>query len=523
MMQIPQWTVFETAVQSVHHYDNPFWDVTVQVELTAPSGRQHVVDAFWDGAHTWRMRFCPDKVGEWQWTFTCSDAADTGLSGPQGSFRCVPYVGDNPLYQRGPVRLSAGRTRFCHANGDPFFWLSDTAWNGVLRSREADWDRYLRTRRQQGFTAVQFVSTQWRGCTRDPFGEAAFMGLEHIRLQPQFFQRLDSKVAAINERGLVAAPVLLWALRESDPGQALAEADATRLVRYLVARWGAHQVVWFLGGDGNYVGQRSERWKRIGNAVFGGRHDRLVTMHPCGQTWVGDEFRGESWFDFIGYQSGHGSSPDHLRWLVDGPPAREWRKAPFLPVVNLEPNYETHPSYHVQRKFADYEVRRAAYWSLLVAPTAGVTFGHNAIWVWAQKPEVPEGHERIGIVGPWHQGLYTPGVQSMSILRRFFDSLPWPQLRPAPELLVEQRGAREPHRFVAAAKTADDVLAVLYLPKGGEVRLDLASLKRPASARWFDPRSDVWVDVGGVTEEMRAFTAPDEGDWVLCIGEIGQA
>jgi len=525
MTEIPQWTVFEAALESQRDYDNPFWDATPQVRFCAPSGAEQTIDAFWDGGRMWRVRFCPDEVGEWEWASELSDPSDTGLHGRQGAFRCVPYAGDNPLYERGPLQLSENRRYLMHADGTPWFWLADTAWNGVLRSKEKeqgeDWQRYLQVRREQGFTAIQFVSTQWRGCTRDPQGETAFTGTEGIRVNPRFFQRLDPKVAAINEQGLVAAPVLLWALTENDPGQTLAETDAVRLVRYLIARWGAHQVVWILGGDGDYRGKRAERWRRIGNAAFGDRHDRLVTMHPCGQTWVGDEFRGQAWFDFIGYQSGHGDSREHLQWLVAGPPASGWRKDPPLPAINLEPNYETHPSYHSGRRFTDFEVRRAAYWSLLIAPTAGVTFGHNSIWVWSEEPEVPEGHPSIGAVSPWHEGLDTPGVRSMAVMRQFFDALPWWRLRPAPELLTKQPGERDPHRFVAAAKAEDGILAVAYLPEGGKVWLNLEAVDRPTPARWFNPCTGEWADAGTVVEATHTITAPDNGDWVLCVGDAG--
>jgi hypothetical protein len=518
MIHIPQWTVFETTLKSARHYDDPFWELMVEVHLTAPSGREQIVDAFWDGADIWRVRFSPDELGEWRWSSHCSNPADAGLHARQGRFRSVPYTGDNPLYQNGPLRRSEDRRHFVHTDGKPFFWLGDTAWNGVLRSREKDWQRYLQTRRQQGFTAIQFVSTQWRGCSRDPIGEAAFAGSDRIRLSPQFFQRLDPKVAAINDHGLVAAPVLLWALQKDDPGQALSERAAIRLVRYLVARWEAYSVVWILGGDGDYRGTHAQRWKHIGNAVWGQRHDRLVTMHPCGQQWVGDEFRAEPWFDFIGYQSGHGDASAHLLWLIKGPPATEWDKEPILPVVNLEPNYELHPAYHSQKPFTDREVRRAAYWSLIIAPTAGVTFGHNAIWVWAEQPEVPEGHAAIGTVPPWDAGLDTPGVRSMALLRRFFDALPWWELRPAPELLAEQPGLRDPRRFVAAAMTQDKKLAVVYLPQGHSIELRAALLGRPTVARWFNPRAGAWTDAGQVNGATQSFATPDKNDWILYIG-----
>ena len=517
MSEIALWMVFEVALEAGRAHGNPLWDVRVEVAFTSPSGDVRAVEAFWDGGRTWRARFCPDEVGSWKWCSECSDETDAGLHGKEGGFRCVEYEDGNPLYAHGPVRLSESRRHFVHADGTPFFWLADTAWNGGLRSTDEDWERYLQARAAQGFTAVQFVCTQWRGGSSDRLGETAFESPDHVRVNPGFFQRLDAKVAAANQHGLTAAPVMLWTIGETDPGQLLSEESAVRLCRYMVARWGAHHVIWFLGGDGNYKGERAERWKRTGRAVFGDRHDRLVTMHPCGQTWVAPEFRGEPWFDFIGYQSGHGDSPQHLRWLAMGPPAQDWDAEPVLPIANLEPNYETHISYHTKTRFTDREVRRAAYWSLLVSPPAGVTFGHNAIWNWGEEPQLPEGHEGLGMVGPWHSGLDTPGIRSMTLLRTFFGSLPWTELRPAPQILADQPGTEAPHLFVSAAATEDRAVAVVYLPEGGAVALDTSGLRAPASARWWDPRKGEYHDGGPLAAGVQEWVAPDEGDWVLLI------
>ena len=81
----------------------------------------------------------------------------------------------------------------------------------------------------------------------------------------------------------------------------------------------------------------------------------------------------------------------HLHWLAEGPPATHWANEPRLPVVNLEPNYELHPAYGSKVPFTDRKVRRAAYWSLMVHPAAGVTYGCNPIWNWGAETEVPEG------------------------------------------------------------------------------------------------------------------------------------
>lgn len=350
-------------------------------------------------------------------------------------------------------------------------------------------------------------------------GKTAFQGTDRITINPAFFQRLDAKIDGINDHGLIAAPVMLWTLTESDPGQILSEEACIRLARYQQARWGAHQVVWFLGGDGRYY-ETGERWRRIGRAVFGDRHDRLVTMHPCGQYWPRPEFAGEPWFDFIGYQSGHGDSDEHLRWLVEGPPASDWDVEPRYPIINLEPNYEIHPAYHSDHLFTAYEVRRASYWSLLVSPTAGVTYGHNAIWVWRETTGPAEGHEGIPSVPPWHEGVETDGINSLAIMREgFFNDWPWWQFRPAPDLLTVQPGEDDPRAFVAAARTVDNQFSVLYLPLGGTVNLDLSSMALPVTAHWASvvPNTFETVKAGTIEETQATLTAPDERDWLLSL------
>ncbi|MBC7286878.1 MAG: DUF4038 domain-containing protein [Armatimonadetes bacterium] len=507
----------ELELTAERDYDNPLWDVAITVTFTAPSGTQTTVEGFWDGGRTWKVRFTPWEPGSWEWT-SASQPPDPGLAGKRGAFECRRYDGDNPAYRRGPLKVSEDRAHLEWADGTPFFWLADTAWNGVLGANKDDWWQYLRRRREQGFTAVQFVCTHWRGFSRDAAGERAWEGTEQVRINPSFFRRMDAKVAMINEAGLIAAPVILWACTPPDPGQSLPEADAIRVARYIVARWGAYNVVWFLGGDGVYTGEKAQRWKNIGRAVFGDRHDRLVTMHPGGMHWPYDEIGAEPWLDFWGYQSSHGRGEPTQKWLTQGPPAQAWKRPDRKPIINLEPNYEAHPNGH-GRVFSDRDVRQALYWSLLVSPTAGVTYGHNWIWPWRETPGEPEGHPYIHQVGAWHEAVEAPGAQQLRHLRAFFESIPWWRLAPAPELLSNQPGAADVDRFVAVAATADLSAIVVFTPHAQPVELTPQALSRHTTARWFNPRTGEWssarVHVAGPV------VPPADGDWLLLVTRNG--
>jgi hypothetical protein len=476
-------------------YANPFGDVEVVAEVTRPDGTKQTLDAFWDGGRTWRVRVRCEQKGAYRVAARTADGASWG----ERKFS----VSDHPAPPR--TRLSEDRTHFVGPDGQPWFFLADTAWNGALRSTDEDWNTYLKTRKKQRFNTVQFVTTQWRG-GRKTLEMQAFEGTKNITISPVFFQRMDRKFAAVVEHGLMPAPVMLWALQKDDPGQALDEADAARLARYELARWGALDVIWLLGGDGRYEGQ-VDRWKRIGQATFADHPEQIVTLHPCGQSWIGEKFADQPWYDFVGYQSGHGGSDNHLKFITQKIVDR-WDKV-NRPVINLEPNYEAHPSYESGKQHPPLNVRRASYWSLLVAPAAGITYGNNAIWTWNDKTGTSEGHERLGPTEPWRHGLDMPAVGNMTILREFFESGPWAKLRPAPGVLTGQPGDKDPKKFIAAAQTEDGSWTVVYTPIKQAIELS----QTPAGeAQWFDPRTG---KRSAAKAEGRTFTPPDDNDWVL--------
>ncbi|MCM8785956.1 MAG: DUF4038 domain-containing protein [Candidatus Omnitrophica bacterium] len=512
------WNMLELSFESKYEYLNPLWDVDVFVVFTSPSGRKYIIDAFWDGGKVWKVRFCPDEIGKWKWNIECSDKVNDGLNGKSGSFLCTPYQGDNPLYLYGTIKLSDNRRFFVHSNGKPFFLLSDTAWNGVLKAKIDDWKEYLKIRKEQGFTAIQFVCTHWRAYPYDEYGETAYKGTEKIQINPNFFKRLDSKVAMINHYGLVAMPVILWALKPPSPGAVLNEKDLIKLANYIVARWGAYHVIWILGGDGDYRGEKAERWKKIGREVFEKRHYRLVTMHPGGLHWIADEFRDEDWFDFIGYQSGHGDSVEDIKWLTFGPPTEEWEKKPARPIVNLEPNYEFHLAYQSKKPFNAFHVRRALYWSLLISPTCGVSYGNHGIWFWAEKEEIPTDHPNSGLTPIWNKAVISQGAISVKNLRKFFSLIEWWKLRPFQDLLIEQPGTIEnPCKKIVASKSEDEDFAVIYIPEGGKISLKTEFIKKPAVAKWFNVRTGDFLNEIKIYENITKLKTPDSEDWVLLI------
>ena len=61
--------------------------------------------------------------------------------------------------------------------------------------------------------------------------------------------------------------------------------------------------------------------------------------------WPWESWRDEKWLTVLGYQSGHGSDNNSLKWIHSGPVSQNWAKKPARPIINLEPPYENHFGY----------------------------------------------------------------------------------------------------------------------------------------------------------------------------------
>jgi hypothetical protein len=496
-----RWERHQINLISEASYDNPLYDVDrFGATLTAPSGRQLRVNGFWDGDADWRIRVMPDEVGTWRYTTFCSDTTNAGLHRQTGTFECQPSARPEAIYQQGAITRSPGAYHLMHRNGTPFFFTACTAWNGGLKSTDDEWITYLLHRKANNYSAIQLVLTPWRGADQNSRGEVAYAGNGRIRVNPSFFQHMDEKMDQINEHGLVAAPVVLWALqksggRELNPGYTLPEDEAVRLARHIVARYGAHHVIWLLGGDGKYLDPYEQRWKYIGQQVFSDYHPGLVTLHPGGRSWIGDAYADQGWLDIITYQSSHSNQTGTVNWINRGPMATRWDQLPPRPLINMEPNYEEIPVYRSDGKITARDVRNASYWSLFATPLSGITYGANGIWPWIREGERILNHGSLGDSNPstWRASIDLPGSLQVGYLSAFIRQFDWWTLKPAPGKLVKQPGDEDDRRFVSVVQNDSASLVLAYVPQATPV-----ALYNPRQikyyGRWFDPSSAEYAE-----------------------------
>jgi hypothetical protein len=166
-------------------------------------------------------------------------------------------------------------------------------------------------------------------------------------------------------------------------------------------------------------------------------------------------------------------------------------------------------------KFTNYDVRTAAYWSVL-AGACGHTYGNNSIWqMWS------EGEKNIvGANIPWYEAINHPGSFEMMHLRKLFESRDWQKLEPAQELIVD--GPLTGPGKIRAAMASDGSFLIAYSAKGEPFTLNLDSLSNNhISETWFDPRYGSFFNFQNTnTLSVKTFTPPDSGegkDWILII------
>ena len=433
-------------------------------------------------------------------------------------------ISNLPMPFHHPTQISAdGRWLLC-ADGTPFFWLADTAWELFHRLGREEADFYLQTRARQGFTVVQAVVLAEENGLHAPnfYGDVPLRDDDPAQPVEAYFAHVDWIVARANELGLTLGMLPTWGdkwnLLWGQGPEIFTPENARAFGNWLGARYRDAAIAWILGGDRPI---ETEAHRAINDAMAAGlgetsRH--LKTWHPNGRETSARWFHEASWLDFNMIQSGHGrdtpngrNSPNFARVAAD------YARAPAKPVVDGEPGYEDHPAgFQMENGYLDsYDNRKSLYWALL-SGAAGHTYGCHAVWqMWSAK-HPPINHPRL----PWRDSLELPGAAQMALARQILGDS-WGALVPDQSLIVaqpEQEGAPLAHAHLVATRTLDRTRAWVYCPLDAPFELDQTQLSGDFwSANWHDPRNGERTRQGEWARgEARVWTPPGWGpDWVL--------
>jgi Protein of unknown function (DUF4038)/Domain of unknown function (DUF5060) len=538
----------EIRFQSTTDYSEPFKDVELDVAFTAPSGRTVVVPAFWAGDATWCVRYASPEAGVHAYRTRCSDEGNPSLHGHVGEVEIEPYLGDNPLYRHGGIRVADDRRHFCHADGTPFFWLGDTWWMGLCGrlSWPQDFQALAQNRKDIGFNVIQLVAGLYpdmplfdeRGLSASGF----CWDKDLSRINPRFFDEADQRIFHLVEQGLT--PCILGAWGYYLPMIGLD--NMQRHWRYLIARWGALPVVWAAAGEQTmpwYLETHTQKvasriqlasdWSRvIAHMRSINAFDRLITTHPV--TSARESLTDGAWLDFEMQQTGHGSpTPHHAMRAWQG-----WSTQPAMPVIGAETRYE---GLEISPTVTARNAREAFWAHTIHSGLAGHTYGANGIWQvnTVQRPFGPSPTGSCWGNMPWVQAMHLPGARHLGLARKFLETLPWNRFEPQPvqtgrlerwlqrrpRLLrvVHKLGWQARHAPVAMGIARDQSVAIAYTVSDQPFSVDLALFKRPVTATWIDPNTfdehPVSFQVRGHQMRVKPHqkNAAGEGDWLLLL------
>jgi hypothetical protein len=423
-----------------------------------------------------------------------------------------------------------------YEDGRPFLYLADTAWELFHRLNREEATEYLTNRARKGFTVIQaVVLAQLGGLTApNPYGDTPLADADPARPNEAYFRHVDFVVSQAEELGLYVGMLPTWGSYWAAGQSIFSPASARQYGRFLGARYKARAVVWILGGDRSVTSQ-DERAVIDAMAAGlaegdGGAH--LKTFHPIGPGFSSLQLHQAAWLDFDMFQSSH-AARDHDNGLYV---EHDRALSPAKPTLDGEPRYEGIPVGFYNRgvggmeRFDDYDVRQAAYWSLL-AGACGHTYGNNNVWQMFKPGVAGQGDaERRDLLGgpgsviganvPWREALDHPGAFQMGHVRRLFESLPFTKLVPDQGLVLNgptTGGAR-----IRAARASDGSFALVYSPRGEAFTLDKSVIRSERQQQyWYDPRYGVSYPLKEQDSwGIQTFTPPSSGrgnDWVLLL------
>ncbi len=437
----------------------------------------------------------------------------------------------------GRLKVSDNRRYLQYENGKPFFYLGDTAWELFHRLNREEATQYLTNRSQKGFTVIQaVVLAQLGGLTvPNPYGDLPLIDGDPAKPNEAYFRHVDFIVNKAEELGMYVGMLPTWGSHWALGKAAFNPTNARQYGQFLGKRYKEKAIIWILGGDRS-ISNDSERAIIDAMAAGLGEGDggaHLRTFHPIGPGLSSIKLHEASWLDFNMFQSSH-ASRDHDNGLYV---ENDYALKPAKPTLDGEPRYEGIPVGFYNRgaggieRFDDYDVRQAAYWSLL-AGACGYTYGNNNIWQ-MYKPRKNEpgdaarGRDLFGgpgsIIGaniPWFEALDHPGAFQMRHVRRLFETLPFTRLVPDQHMILN--GPTTGGAKIRAARADDGSFAIIYSPRGESFTLDKKVIKSERQNQyWYDPRYGTsYVFKEQDSWGIQTFTPPTMGrgnDWVLVL------
>lgn len=428
------------------------------------------------------------------------------------------------------LKVSDNRRFLVFDDGEPFFWLGDTAWELFHRLNLEDACYYLENRQRKGFNAIQaVVLAEFDGLTApNTNGDLPLFDNDPLKPNEDYFKHIDQIIGMAGEMGMFIALLPTWGdkleLLAHGKGPIVFNPENARGYGEWIGRRYAQRpnIIWVNGGDRSGGGQNTAVWEALGRGIKAVDSHHLMTFHPLGggdghssSEW----FHDSNWLDFNLAQSGH----ERKNLPNDRIVTSDYHRVPIKPCLDGEPRYEDHAvnwKPELLGWFDDYDARQAAYWAVF-SGAFGHTYGCHPVWQFYDAGRQPVTFARRS----WREALDLPGAAQMVHLKNLMLSQPFLTRIPDQGMVVS-----DPHADavpIRATRDSEGRYAFVYFPLGGRATLDLITLHgEQLKTWWFDPRTGAATLRGRIARrDFCELIAPTEGvgqDWVLVVENDGE-
>ncbi len=406
-----------------------------------------------------------------------------------------------------PLRTEAGKRYLVDASGRPFFIKADAAWSLIAQLKRPEVERYLETRRRQGFNAILVELEEHKFSAHPPFnayGVAPFTRPGDFSVpNDAYFDYADEVIGRAAAHGMLV--MLTPAYLGYDGGEegwyralsAHTPAQLREYGRYVARRLGSHpNILWVHGGD--FLPPDRTILREVAHGIREVAGPGLHTFHGSrGHSAVGFLGTDEPWLNVNNIYTSEADVVARAR--------AEFARS-TLPFFLIEARYEN-------EKGAGAEiVRRQAYQAMLNG-ACGHTMGNRPVW---------------NFDAGWQAALDSPGARSMQPFHRLVDRIAWWTLVPDQRQRFLVAGAGSGAE-ASAAIDPQGALGIVYVPSLRAVTIDLRGLRGPqVDARWVDPVTGAERVVAGSPfdgDGPRVFVADGRNagnaeDWILILRSV---
>jgi hypothetical protein len=360
------------------------------------------------------------------------------------------------------------------ADGQPFFYMADTAWMAFSNMSIDEWEEYTDFRRTQGFTALQISiltilnDTSMGENTLLPFAMEKDGKMDFSARNEAYFEKAVKMTDIMTKKGMVPVLVVLW--NNYVPGawasehigniSLMSESFLPGYADYITSTFSRFNPVYIISGDTLFDTETVTRYYSIMLEEIKRRDPRALTaMHLGPRAEIPPLIRDIPSLDFYMFQSGHGGDDTDLPFVL----AEKFYNYPVKrPVVNGEPCYEGHAQGSRYPRWGAAEVRRAVWQSLLSGAKAGFAYGAHGIWMFQHKGMTFNHEAFSGFPFLWRDALQFEGAWDVSWARWLFENYGFRSLEPNQALIDGSPQIR-------AASSTDRSLIALYIPCAGNI------------------------------------------------------